>query len=344
LKIFDEVESEARSYCRRFRATFVSAKGSYLFDEAGVRYLDFLSCAGALNYGHNDDAMKQAILAYIANDGIQGALDLYTQAKRAFIEAFTQKILAPRAMNYKLQFTGPTGTSVIESAAKLARKVTGRRTLAAFTNGFHGMSGVSLGLTGARYHRQATQDPHILRVPFDGYVPDMDSVAYLRRLLSDPSSGIDLPAAVILETIQGEGGVNVASRRWLRDLRALTREFGILLIIDDIQAGCGRTGTFFSFEFAGIEPDMICLSKSLSGYGFPFSVLLIAPQHDCWAPAEDNGTFRGNSLAFVSASVAIQQFWSDAGLQSAVAARETVAGGTRRGDQSDSWTGTVSGH
>ncbi|MGA4341320.1 diaminobutyrate--2-oxoglutarate transaminase, partial [Ralstonia nicotianae] len=322
MDVFSEFESEARSYCRRFNATFDKAKGSYIYGNAGKRYLDFLSCAGALNYGHNPAGLKAALLAYLADDGIQGALDLHTEAKRAFIEAFTRHILAPRGLGYKMQFTGPTGTSVVESAVKLARKVTGRQTVAAFTNGFHGMSGVSLGLTGARYHRQATQDPHVVRLPYDGYMPGLDGMAYFRRLLEDASSGVDLPAAVVVETIQGEGGVNVASRQWLRSLRELTRAFGILLIVDDIQAGCGRTGTFFSFEFAEIEPDLVCLSKSLSGYGLPLSVLLLAPRHDIWAPAEDNGTFRGNSLAFVSATAAIEQFWRDDALQRAIGERE----------------------
>ena len=327
--IFVQHESAVRSYCRRFPMVIERACGSYLYDTNGTRYLDFLSCAGSVNYGHNLPEIKKALLEYLTADGIQAALDLHTVAKREFIDTFCQTILKPGQMDYRLQFTGPTGTSVIESAVKLARKVTGRKNVVAFTNGFHGMSGTSLGLTGARYHRQQVQDTHVTRIPYDGYLPsDVDSVAYLRKLLADNSSGIDMPAAVILETVQGEGGINVASAQWLRKLRELTSEYGILLIIDDIQAGCGRTGQFFSFTFAGIQPDLICLSKSLSGFGLPFSLLLIAPQHDKWEPAEDNGTFRGNNLAFVSAKVALQLFWSDNKLQQDIARREDMVQST----------------
>jgi len=322
---FAEHESAVRSYCRRFPMVFTQARGSHLYDEAGREYIDFLSCAGAVNYGHNPPAQKAAMIAYLESDGIQAALDMHTGAKRAFIDSFAATILRPRGMAHRLQFTGPTGTSVVESAIKLARKVTGRRNVIAFTNGFHGMSGTSLGLTGNRYHRQDYQDSHVSRMPFEGYMGEgFDTIAYLRRLLADNSSGIDLPAAVIVETVQGEGGVNVASAAWLQALRELTREYGILLVIDDIQAGCGRTGDFFSFEFAGITPDLVCLSKSLSGYGLPFSLLLIAPEFDCWRPAEDNGTFRGNTLAFVSARVALETYWSDAQLQGDIRRREKL--------------------
>lgn len=327
--VFTDHESTVRSYCRRFPMVIERAAGSYLYDTNGTRYLDFLSCAGSVNYGHNPPQLKAALLEYLQSDGIQAALDMHTVAKREFIDAFYQIILKPRQLDYRLQFTGPTGTSVIESAVKLARKVTGRSNVVAFTNGFHGMSGTSLGLTGNRYHRQQVQDTHVTRMPYDGYLPgEVDSVSYLRKLLADSSSGIDLPAAVVLETVQGEGGINIASAQWLRDLRALTREHGILLIVDDIQAGCGRTGQFFSFEFAGIQPDLVCLSKSLSGFGLPFSLLLIAPEHDKWQPAEDNGTFRGNNLAFVSATAALRMFWSDEKLQLDIQRREKMVQGT----------------
>lgn len=325
ISLFDENESQARSYCRRFPRVFTHAKGSSMFDAQGNEYLDFLACAGALNYGHNPPAVKAALLEYMLRDGIQGALDFHTEAKARFIQAFRQLILEPRGMAYRLQFTAPTGTSVIESAVKLARKVTRRKDVVAFTNGFHGMSGTSLGLTGHAYHRQEVQDRHVTRMPYEGYPGNaFDTVAYLRMLLSDPGSGIDRPAAVVLETVQGEGGVNIASAKWLQDLRALTRELGILLIVDDIQAGCGRTGRFFSFEFAGIEPDLVCLSKSISGYGLPMSLLLIRPEHDQWEPGEDNGTFRGNTLAFVAARAALVEYWSDVSLQQAVQAKGEI--------------------
>ncbi len=323
--VYGEHESIVRSYCRRFPMEITQARGSYLYDTEGNRYIDFLSCAGSVNYGHNPQVLKSALVNYLESDGIQAALDMHTVAKGEFIKVFHNAILKPRKMDYRLQFTGPTGTSVVESAIKLARKQTGRKNVMAFTNGFHGMSGTSLGLTGNRYHRQAVQDTHVTRLPYDGYMgEELNTMAYLRRLLADNSSGIDLPAAIILETVQGEGGINVASTQWLRELQGLTREYGIFLIIDDIQAGCGRTGQFFSFELAGIQPDLICLSKSLSGYGLPFSLLLIAPEHDKWMPAEDNGTFRGNTLAFVSAKTAIEQFWLDDRLEQDIKRRESM--------------------
>lgn len=316
---FDRLESNARSYCRRFPTVFERANGEYLFDTSGRRHIDFLSCAGSVNYGHNNPVIKGALLSYLDREGPITALDLHTTAKRSFLEMFEARILMPRGLQYKLQFTNPTGTSVVESAVKLARKYTRRNNIVAFTNGFHGMSGVALSLTGNRYHRQPFQAGEVTRLPFDQYMhDDLDTIAYFRRLLTDKSSGLDLPAAIILETIQAEGGVKVASPEWLRAIRALADEHGILLIIDDIQVGCGRTGPFFSFERAGIVPDMICLSKSLSGIGLPLSVLLLKPELDVWNPGEDNGTFRGNNLAFVTATAALDEYWSDDALQNHV--------------------------
>lgn len=324
LSIFAEVESQARSYCRNFPAVFDQARGSYLYDLNGHAYIDFLSCAGSVNYGHNPEPIKTAMIDYLQRDGIQGALDLHSRAKQEFILNFRKIILEPRSLPYKMQFTSPTGTSVVESAIKLARKVTGRQHIVAFTNSFHGMSSTSLGLTGNRYNRQPSVDPHVFRMPYDSYLKGLDSIEYFEQLLSDNSSGMDLPAAVILETIQGEGGINVASGDWLVRLRELTVKHDILLIIDDIQAGCGRTGTFFSFEPYRITPDMVCLSKSLSGYGLPFALLLHLPDLDRWAPGEDNGTFRGNTLAFVAGSKTLQEFWSDDRLAKHIQASETL--------------------
>ncbi|OWO83556.1 diaminobutyrate--2-oxoglutarate transaminase [Photorhabdus luminescens] len=313
-QVFEQYESEVRSYCRNFHKVFHRASGSYLYDQNGSPYLDFLSCAGALNYGHNHHALKLAVFQYINEDGIQGALDLHTKAKKDFITAFQENILAPRGLTYKLQFTSPTGTSVVESAIKLARKVTQRSRIVAFTNGFHGMTGTSLSLTGNKNNRQPVMDTYVERLPFDLYFSGLDSLELFRTLLEDRSSGYELPAAVIVETVQGEGGINVASKEWLCKLRALTLEKEILLIIDDVQAGCGRTGYFFSFEYADIQPDMVCLSKSLSGYGYPLSLLLMESHLDIWSPGEDNGTFRGNTLAMVTATAAIHNFWSDSRL------------------------------
>lgn len=318
MKIFEEIESEVQSYARAFPRVFDRAQGELLFDRDGNRYIDFLSGAGALNYGHNNPVLKEKLLEYIARDGITHGLDMHTAAKEELLTTFNNVILQPRGLKYAVQFTGPTGTNAVEAAIKVARNVTGRENIIAFTNGFHGVTLGSLAATGNSYHRGASGVSlnGVSRMPYDGYLGEaLDTTHYLDKVLSDSSSGVDLPAAVIVETVQGEGGVNVASYEWLRNLEAVCRKYDVLMIVDDIQAGCGRTGTFFSFEEAGVEPDLVTLSKSFSGYGLPLAVVLIKPEHDQWRPGEHNGTFRGNNLAFVTASAAMRTYWSDDVLQ-----------------------------
>lgn len=314
MKIFEEIESEVQSYARAFPRVFHRAQGEYLYDEDGKQYLDFLAGAGTLNYGHNNPVFKQKLLEYIEADGITHGLDLHTKAKAEFLQCFSEKILKPRDLNYVVQFTGPTGANAVEAAMKLARNIKGRGNIITFTNGFHGVSLGALAATGNSHHRGAAgvELGGTSRAPYEGYLgDDMDTTAYLDKLLSDSSSGIDKPAAILVETVQGEGGINAASADWLRNLQATCHKHDALLIIDDIQAGCGRTGTYFSFEEAGIKPDIVTLSKSLSGYGLPFAVVLFRPELDLWKPGEHNGTFRGNNLAFVTAKAAIDHYWSD---------------------------------
>lgn len=320
--VFQRRESAVRSYCRAIDAVFTSARGSIMRDTASREYIDFLAGCSALNYGHNDPDMKSALMKYIAQDGIAHGLDLYTAAKRAFLESFERVILAPRGMNYKVQFTGPTGANAVEAAMKLARKVTRRNNIIAFTNGYHGVSLGALAATGNRHHRMGAALNGVTRVPYDQYFsPNIDTAAMLERLLADPSGGIDAPAAILLETVQGEGGLNAASSEWIRRIAELAAQHGALLIVDDIQAGCGRTGTFFSFENIGIMPDLVTMSKSLSGFGLPMAIVLTQPEHDQWLPAEHNGTFRGNTHAFVTARVAIEKFWSDTKFEHEIAAK-----------------------
>ncbi len=307
-------ESEVRSYCRSFDATFSTAKGSRLTCANGRSYIDFLAGCSALNYGHNDPDMVAALLEYLETGGVAMGLDLHTQAKAQFIDTFVRLILERRSLAYRLQFPGPTGTNAVEAAMKLARKVTGRSQILAFTNGFHGCSTGALAATANRHHRMgaAVQLHGVTRTYFDGYLgPDVDTAGLLDKALSDPSSGFDLPAAILVETVQGEGGLNVASGGWMKKIARIARKHGALLIVDDIQAGCGRTGSFFSFEPHEIEPDIVVLSKSLSGFGLPMSLVLIRPDIDQWAPGEHNGTFRGDSLAFITAAIALRKFWSD---------------------------------
>lgn len=313
--IFARRESEARSYCRSFDTVFTKASGSTMTDRAGREYTDFLSGCSSLNYGHNDPDMKAALVDHIGNDGIAHGLDMFTDAKQAFLETFERLVLKPRGMAHKVMMTGPTGTNAVEAAMKLARKVTGRRNIIAFTNGFHGMTLGALAATtnsGKRAGAGGVSLGDVTRMPYDGaFGPDVDTVAQMEMLLGNPSSGIDAPAAFIVELIQGEGGLTAARTEWVQGIARLAKEHGALLIIDDIQAGIGRSGTFFSFDEMGIEPDMITLAKSLSGFGLPFAALLIRPEHDIWKPAEHNGTFRGNTHAFVTARVALEKFWSD---------------------------------
>ncbi|MFV8781357.1 diaminobutyrate--2-oxoglutarate transaminase [Microbulbifer sp. SA54] len=314
MKVFDEIESEVMSYARAFPRVFNKAQGEYLYDEEGNQYLDFLAGAGTLNYGHNNPIFKKALLEYIEQDGITHGLDLHTKAKREFLESFYEHILKPRDMTYVMQFTGPTGTNAVEAALKIARKYKGRENVISFTNGFHGCSLGALSATGNSHHRGAAgvSMSSVARMPYDGYLGDeMDTTQYLDKVLSDSSSGIDHPAAVLVETVQGEGGINAASTEWLRNLQDVCKKHDVLMIVDDIQAGCGRTGSYFSFEEAGIDPDIVTLSKSLSGYGLPFAVVLMKPELDQWKPGEHNGTFRGNNLAFVTAKAAIDHYWSD---------------------------------
>ncbi len=314
MSIFAEAESNVMVYARSFPVTFTKAKGEFLYDEAGNRYLDFLAGAGSLNYGHNNPVLKQKLIDYIADDGIAHGLDMHTQAKGRFMSAFRDTILAPRDMDYRFQFTGPTGANAVEAAFKLARKVTGRSTIVSFTNGFHGVTLGAVAATGNGLHRGGAGVglSNVTRMPFCGYHgQDVDTLKMFERQLADPSSGVDMPAAVIVEVIQGEGGLNIAQDSWLQGLEKICRKFDILLIVDDIQAGCGRTGTFFSFEKSGIQPDIITLSKSLSGFGLPMALLLMKPEHDQWAPGEHNGTFRGNNHAFITAAAALEKYWAD---------------------------------
>ncbi len=312
MSIFEQSESNVMVYARSFPVTFTSATGEYLYDENGAEYLDFLAGAGSLNYGHNNPVLKQSLVEYIAEDGVTHGLDMHTEAKARFLEAFNSRILKPRNMQYKMQFTGPTGTNAVEAALKLARKIKQRSNIVAFTNGFHGVSLGAAAATGNKLHRggAGVELNNVTRMPFCGYYgQDVDTLKLFETQLNDPSSGLDKPAAVIVETIQGEGGLNTAHDKWLVGLEKLCRRFDMLLIIDDIQAGCGRSGEFFSFERSGIKPDIVTLSKSLSGYGLPMAVVLIAPELDVWAPGEHNGTFRGNNLAFVTAAKALEEFW-----------------------------------
>jgi diaminobutyrate-2-oxoglutarate transaminase len=329
MKTFERLESEVRSYCRQFPCVFTKGVGSRLIAEDGREFVDFLSGAGVLNYGHANPRLKQRLIEYIEQDAITHSLDMATAAKRSFLEEFDEVILRPRGLEYKVQFPGPGGANAVEAALKLARKVTGRQGVIAFTNGFHGMS---LGALSVSSNRRARAGAHVdlhntTIMPFDGFLgPGVDTLEVLERYLASDHSGVEKPAAFIVETVQGEGGVNVARAQWLRGLERLARRHGVMLIVDDIQAGCGRCGSFFSFESAGITPDLVCLSKALSGYGLPMAVTLMRPDIDQWSPGEHNGTFRGHNLAFVTATAALD-YWRSDDLMGQVRVKQALAVG-----------------
>lgn len=328
--IFESLESDVRSYSRSWPAVFDTAQGSWMRTADGKEYLDFFAGAGALNYGHNHPVLKKALIDYLSGDGVTHGLDMSTVAKGEFLERFQETVLKPRGLDYKVQFPGPTGANTVEAALKLARKVTGRESIINFTNAFHGMTLGALSVTGNSMKRGGAGIPlvHSTPMPYDNYFDGtVEDFGWLERVLDDSGSGFNRPAAVIVETVQGEGGVNVARPEWLKALAELCAQREILLIVDDVQMGCGRTGPFFSFEIAGITPDIVCLSKSIGGYGMPMALTLFKRELDVWEPAEHNGTFRGNNPAFVTARVALEQFWADDTLQ-----RSTMAKGAQIAD------------
>lgn len=305
---FENYESSVRSYCRSFPTVFGSAKGAMMYDEEGNGYIDFFCGAGALNYGHNNDYIRDAVVDYLRSDGVLHGMDMFTPAKREFLQTLQEKVLKPRGLDYRVMCCGPTGTNSVEAALKLARKVTGRSNVWAFMGCFHGMTLGALALTTEAYARDAagvalTNCTHI---PAPYMFPELDVIGYMQRLLDDDHSGVAKPAALIMETVQAEGGIYPFEPQFLKDCRKFCDDNGILLIVDDIQAGNCRTGTFFSFERGGIKPDLVTLSKSIGGIGMPMALLLIRPDLDIWQPAEHNGTFRGNQLAFVAGKAALE--------------------------------------
>lgn len=313
-QIFERLESNVRGYCRSFPCVFSKGKDSFLYDETNQKYIDFFAGAGALNYGHNPESIKQSLIDFIQEDRVMHSLDMFTDTKRKFLSVFETNILKPRGLNYKVQFCGPTGANSVEAALKLARLATGRVSIGSFTGGWHGMTSGCLSVTGNRDNRLAAGFPmsNVIFFPYpEGPRQFSQSIEYMESLFSDPNSGLDKPGAIILETIQAEGGIYCASVEWLKALRAFCDRHQVLLIVDDVQIGCGRSGDFFSFERAGIIPDIVCLSKSIGGYGLPMSLLLFKKELDVWKPGQHTGTFRGNQLAMLASTIAIETYWSN---------------------------------
>jgi len=321
--VFERWESEIRGYCRMYPTVFSSASNAHQVDEDGKSYLDFFAGAGVLSFGHNNRRMKRAMIEFLEADGVAHSLDMYTTTKRDFLEKFVATVLEPRGLEYKMQFTGPTGTNAVEAALKLARKVTGRDVVAAFSHGFHGMTLGSLACTANDYYRQAAgvSLDHVVRLPFETAPGGgLGALEAFRAALDDASSGVLPPAAFLVETIQAEGGVHVASEEWLRAVQELAHGCGALFIVDEIQVGCGRTGSYFSFDGMDLQPDVVCLAKGIGGFGTPLAMNLIKPEHDRWSPGEHTGTFRGQGLSFVAGREALTYFDDDE-LMSAVRAK-----------------------
>lgn len=323
MSIFEQRESSIRAYARTYPTVFVTAKNARQVDDKGKEYIDFFAGAGVLNFGHNNERMVKAMVDYMQNDGVLHSLDMQTDAKARFMQKFTDVILTPRNMPHKMQFMGPTGTNAVEAAMKLARRATGRHQVVAFSAGFHGMTLGALAATANEYFRQAAGVPllHVSHELFDqAHDPEaaLQGLEQLADQYRDPSSGVEPPAAFLVETIQAEGGVNVASTGWMQALEKLAKEFGSILIVDDIQVGCGRTGSYFSFDDMGINPDIITLAKGIGGVGTPMAMNLVHPDLDKhWSPGEHTGTFRGQNLSFIAGAEALSYFEDDT-LMSAV--------------------------
>ncbi|MYM62646.1 aspartate aminotransferase family protein [Pseudomaricurvus sp. HS19] len=319
MSIFEDRESSIRAYSRTYPAVFATASNARQVDEEGKEYIDFFAGAGVLNFGHNNPRMTEAMIAYLQGGGVLHSLDMKTTAKAAFMQKFTDVILKPRNMPHRMQFMGPTGTNAVEAAMKLARRATGRHHIVAFSRGFHGMTLGALAATANSYFREAAGIPllHVSHEPFGcdskclGCENNcgVDALHTLAARYRDGSSGITPPAAFLVEVIQAEGGVNVASREWLQSLATLAKELGSVLIVDEIQVGCGRTGSYFSFDDIGIEPDIICMAKGIGGIGTPMAMNLVHPELDeNWSPGQHTGTFRGQNLSFVAGTEALAYF------------------------------------
>eukprot|EP01090_Pellita_catalonica_P012428 TRINITY_DN2698_c0_g2_i1.p1 TRINITY_DN2698_c0_g2~~TRINITY_DN2698_c0_g2_i1.p1 ORF type:complete len:470 (+),score=97.10 TRINITY_DN2698_c0_g2_i1:47-1456(+) len=300
-------ESNARSYSRKFPMVIKKAKGMYLTTDDGKNYMDCLGNAGTLALGHNPDVLVDVVKQFLKDERPWQALDLITESKLKFIKS-VYRALPKEMQDYKIQFCGPSGSDCIEAAIKLAKTATKRRTMICFAGGYHGMGHGSMSLTGSLGPKKNVPNlmsgvhvfpyPYSYRCPFGigGEQGTKSIVQYIENTLADPESGITAPAAIVLEALQGEGGVIPAPPEFLQGLRRITTERDIPLIVDEIQAGWGRTGKMFGFQWGDIIPDMVTMSKA-SGGGMPMAFLLYHPKYDVWGPGAHAGTFRGNQIA-----------------------------------------------
>ncbi|MDA9440785.1 diaminobutyrate--2-oxoglutarate aminotransferase [Bradyrhizobium sp. CCBAU 51745] len=287
------------------------ARGSIALTVDGRRIIDFYSGAGSLNYGHNNHQIRDAITQYLVSDAVVHGFNMTTSAKLNFVDTFTSVVLRERGLpQYNVQFTEPIAASAVDAALDLSREVTGCQNIVLFARGQIGVSLGSIALGSSWLRRTIAQvSPCGLTVaPYDGYLgPTVSTADYLRKMLLDQYSGIDRPAAILVEAVQRKSGMSVARKEWLQSIQAIAKDFGALLILDDREMGCGRTGEFFSFEFAGLSPDIVVMSNSLSGCGLPLSMLLIKDDIDHTWPVQHAGT--ESDLAFAAATAAIDIYW-----------------------------------
>jgi diaminobutyrate-2-oxoglutarate transaminase len=311
---FDELESNVRYYCRRWPAVFSSAQGCVITDEDGVEYLDFFAGAGALSYGHNNPLFVEVAIEHLRSGRLLHSLDTFTPEKRAFLDTIQRTVLAPRQLDMVVQTVGPTGATAVEAALQLAQRLTGHRAVLGFEGGYHGMSYRAASISASMAGRETSAHlKDFVALPFVQHVDDAD-IELLDATLRSPVNGQPI-GVVIIEPTQGEGGARAFDPVYLSAIRRITRELGILVIADEIQAGVGRTGPFFSFEGSQLDPDVICVSKSISGLGLPMAINLVRRSLDTWNPGEFTGTFRGNNLAFATSATMLENYWSDSTLE-----------------------------
>ena len=309
-------ESSARSYPRHLPMAIREARGVEVVDADGNAYYDCLAGAGTLALGHNHPVVTEAVEEAMAADRPMHTLDITTPTKEAFVDALFDSLPDGFAESARIQFCSPAGTDAVEAALKLTKTATGRRSVLSFRGGYHGMTHGALGLMGDTDPKADVPGvganvrhlpyPYPYRCPFGvGEASHEASSRYVERLLADPERGFTDPAAMVLEPVQGEGGAVPAPDEWLREMRRITREHGIPLVVDEIQTGLGRTGDLYAFERAGITPDVVTLSKAVGG-GLPLAVTLYDEELDDWEAGAHAGTFRGNQLAMAAGRATVE--------------------------------------
>ena len=314
LTIFDQLESNVRYYCRRWPTVFTSARGPLITDEHGTDYLDFFAGAGVLNYGHNNPLFVDLAIEHLRSGKLLHSLDTFTEQKRDFLNAVHAHLLAPRQLDMVVQTVGPTGAMAVEAALQLAYRVTGKHGVVGFAGGYHGMSLAAASVSESMAPRPSVSHVgNFVALPFVEHLTDHD-LTLLEETLRGTINGEGV-GAIVIEPTQGEGGCRPFDPAYLAAVRTLATHYDVLVIADEIQAGVGRTGPFFSHEGTGLDPDIITVSKSISGLGLPMAINLVRTSLDAWRPGEFSGTFRGNNLAFATSAAMLTTYWQDDAFQ-----------------------------